>query len=256
MQEKWKRLVLCGVFSFLSATARGQHMGDIWIGRSPEADGRQIRIAAEAGGFNPADPLGNLTLLAPTSGFFEGWSSDSPGFDAIRTPSPLGEVYPLDAGADIWLDVVSLDAAFIIVVPPAYDILDAPGQSAHLGDRQLHKHLIWLVDRTDPAFNPAQCVWLATFRLRDAGTTAYRDSEPFTIRFATAPVSPADFDCDGDVDVSDFSAFQACFNGPGRPPGAETCRGPDLDLDGDIDVSDFSIFQACFNGPGRPPACP
>ncbi len=29
----------------------------------------------------------------------------------------------------------------------------------------------------------------------------------------------------------------------------------DLDMDGDADLEDFSLFQACFNGPNRPPAC-
>ncbi len=29
----------------------------------------------------------------------------------------------------------------------------------------------------------------------------------------------------------------------------------DLDRDGDVDMSDFSVFQACFNGPNRPPGC-
>ncbi len=30
----------------------------------------------------------------------------------------------------------------------------------------------------------------------------------------------------------------------------------DFDNDGDVDLNDFSTFQACFNGPNRPPACP
>ncbi len=29
----------------------------------------------------------------------------------------------------------------------------------------------------------------------------------------------------------------------------------DLDGDGDVDLADFATFQACFNGPNRPPAC-
>jgi len=69
------------------------------------------------------------------------------------------------------------------------------------------------------------------------------------------PLAPADFDGDGDVDVSDFGHFQACFNGSSRPPAATACGDADLDADGDVDVNDFAVFQACFNGPGRPPAC-
>jgi len=68
----------------------------------------------------------------------------------------------------------------------------------------------------------------------------------------------ADFDHDGDVDLTDFSIFQSCFNGPNRE--AKTgCVTPaaDLDEDQDIDLTDFSIFQSCFNGPNRPakPGC-
>ena len=39
--------------------------------------------------------------------------------------------------------------------------------------------------------------------------------------------------------------------------GAYECAGtvrPDFDQDGDVDLVDFSFFQACFNGPNRDPA--
>lgn len=67
--------------------------------------------------------------------------------------------------------------------------------------------------------------------------------------------SQGDFDHDGDVDVEDFAMFQACFNGPGRPPAQPGCEEGDLDHDSDVDIGDFGLFQACFNGPNRPPAC-
>lgn len=72
-----------------------------------------------------------------------------------------------------------------------------------------------------------------------------------------SPVPPKpDFDDDGDVDLSDFGHFQACFNGPNQPPAQPSgCEDADLDFDGDVDLSDFSTFQVCFNGPNRPPAC-
>ncbi|MBN1489756.1 MAG: formylglycine-generating enzyme family protein [Phycisphaerae bacterium] len=75
---------------------------------------------------------------------------------------------------------------------------------------------------------------------------------------AAAPLSawwPADFDADSDVDLTDFSLFQNCFNGPNRPAPWPWCNDADLDDDTDVDLSDFSIFAACFNGPNRPPAC-
>jgi Tol biopolymer transport system component len=69
------------------------------------------------------------------------------------------------------------------------------------------------------------------------------------------PVRIADLDWDGDVDLSDFNAFQACFNGPNRPAASPDCGDTDFDRDNDVDLADFSAFQACFNGPNRPPGC-
>ncbi len=70
---------------------------------------------------------------------------------------------------------------------------------------------------------------------------------------------PQDADFDGDIDLNDFSAFQACFNGPNRPYATagvpRTCACLDDDQDGDVDLNDFSVFQACFNGPNRPASC-
>ena len=68
----------------------------------------------------------------------------------------------------------------------------------------------------------------------------------------------ADFDYDGDVDLSDFGTFQACYNGPMQTPWRPDCSRADFDGDGDVDVGDFAVFQACFNGPDRAPTptCP
>lgn len=66
----------------------------------------------------------------------------------------------------------------------------------------------------------------------------------------------ADFDQDGDVDLSDFGFFQTCFNGPNRPTPFTSCVLSDFDGDDDVDLSDFSVLLSCFNGPNRPPACP
>ncbi len=68
--------------------------------------------------------------------------------------------------------------------------------------------------------------------------------------------TPADFDLDGDVDLSDFASFRYCYNGPNQSPTQpSSCGVADLDGDGDVDLADFGAFQACFNGPNQPPAC-
>ncbi len=68
--------------------------------------------------------------------------------------------------------------------------------------------------------------------------------------------TPADFDLDGDVDLSDFASFRYCYNGPNQlPTQPSSCGVADLDGDVDVDLSDFAVFQTCFNGPNQPPAC-
>jgi hypothetical protein len=73
---------------------------------------------------------------------------------------------------------------------------------------------------------------------------------------STTGMPAADLDHDGDVDLSDFTIFQYCFNGPNRPLPGPSCTPADFDTDADVDLADFSAFQSCFNGPNRPPACP
>jgi uncharacterized lipoprotein YddW (UPF0748 family) len=65
-----------------------------------------------------------------------------------------------------------------------------------------------------------------------------------------------DLDHDEDVDLSDFTRLQACFNGPNRPAAAGCAADADFDHDGDVDLADFAVLQGCFNGPNRSPACP
>lgn len=59
---------------------------------------------------------------------------------------------------------------------------------------------------------------------------------------------PGDFDADGDVDLADFAAWNACMTGPdgGLPAGA--CAAFDFDADGDVDLADFAAFAAEWAG--------
>ena len=80
-------------------------------------------------------------------------------------------------------------------------------------------------------------------------------SDVYATSLAGSLLSRADFDQDGDVDLSDFGHFQSCFNGPNRPAATAGCCDADLEHDGDVDLADFGRFQSCFNGPNRPAAC-
>jgi hypothetical protein len=60
-----------------------------------------------------------------------------------------------------------------------------------------------------------------------------------------------DYDRDGDVDLDDFAAFQACFSGPAVAYTGD-CAKADLDTDSDVDQDDFGVFQRRYSGADRP----
>jgi hypothetical protein len=61
---------------------------------------------------------------------------------------------------------------------------------------------------------------------------------------------PGDHDGDGDVDLYDYSWFQACFSGDGYAyPTGMACAYFDFDEDGDVDRTDYAEFHALFGGP-------
>jgi hypothetical protein len=67
---------------------------------------------------------------------------------------------------------------------------------------------------------------------------------------------PQDFDDDGDVDLTDYAAFEECLNGPGVPwPGPPVdqayCGCVDRGGDGDVDLVDFFFFQLAYTGSSR-----
>jgi hypothetical protein len=62
------------------------------------------------------------------------------------------------------------------------------------------------------------------------------------------------------VKRADAGAYDVLIGGPcGQfvsAPATLTVHAPaDFDGDRDVDLADFLVFQACFNGPNRPPAC-
>ncbi len=60
-----------------------------------------------------------------------------------------------------------------------------------------------------------------------------------------AALGSADCDVDGDVDLVDFAAFQACFN----TPASGACECADIDGDMDIDLDDLGHFNNQLMGP-------
>ncbi len=65
------------------------------------------------------------------------------------------------------------------------------------------------------------------------------------------PPCPADYDCDGDVDLADYAEFEACLSGPLESaafvPPTQTCLDYfDLDEQGSVDLADYATFQQRF----------
>jgi RHS repeat-associated protein len=54
-----------------------------------------------------------------------------------------------------------------------------------------------------------------------------------------------DADGDGEVDLTDFGAFQSCYMGSGVPVGGE-CNVFDFDDDGDVDLVDYGQFELLY----------
>ena len=61
------------------------------------------------------------------------------------------------------------------------------------------------------------------------------------------PALFGDSNGDGDVDLDDYSVFQACLAGAGSGLGAG-CECLDLDDNGSVDLLDFAEFQVAFTG--------
>lgn len=205
--------------------------------------------------------------LIPPGGPIAGFSAAIPGYSMVLTASPEQDIYPPAAGADIWVRILQVDAPLLMIETPSYRIVNAldPPEMRVGSGAQTHVHPLWLLDTQDPAFDPSRCIWEITFVLEDKGSTHYLPSVPITYRFVAGAVpSPADFDCDGDVDAADLDLLNGCASGPAIPydPGnlPSTCpvsadhQGfirPDLDRDGDVDQSDFGLFQRHL--PSAPP---
>lgn len=239
-------IVLAGFVNVVSA----QHTGDVWVGRSAA---NQVAISPR--GFVPAM---SYHFLSPVSGLLHGWTDDDPGFDHITAADPNNDLLVLQNGAQLWLEIVSLDGA-LRLIDSAFNILDTPGQTTYLGGYNLHVHNTWHINSDDPAYDPDQCVWHMTVVLRDTGGTSYGASLPHTFSFTNVPVRPpvepatGDFDGSGGADPADWLALATCYSAPGaRPapsdPATTTCEVTclnafDFDNDQDLDLSDVASFQ-------------
>lgn len=238
---------------FSAGPAAAQHGTDLWLGRTSAG-----QLVFSPNGLTPGSVYHPLD---PVNTFLHGWSDNDPGFDHVAASG--GGILPLQSGAEIWLEVVSIDVP-LFIIDNAFNVLEFPDDATELGGADLHEHLTWFIDADDPRLNQDQCVWEAILTLRDAGSTRYRTTAPFTLLFTNVPVrgggfpplpvpADGDFDEDGSTNLDDTSALVICFSGPGlRPnpsnPQITTCEVDchnafDFDDDLDVDLFDYAEFQ-------------
>jgi hypothetical protein len=65
------------------------------------------------------------------------------------------------------------------------------------------------------------------------------------------PVAPGDCNTDGGVNLYDLSDVEECLSGPEGGPVPVECACLDFDCDGDVDLSDVAQFQKSFSGGGE-----
>lgn len=172
MHYRVKSVLTFGLTVALVSTALAEEELDVEVGRTPAGE-----LAF------PAFDFGKVTLEAvdPGNPFgLNGYSGDNPGWAAEGAPEGL---LALEAGADVWVEVLALSPALRMLDPDAglADIL--VGGSWQLGGPEFDGHLIWFVDADHPAFDPMQEHWAATLRLIDLGTTGYSPSATHSFVF-------------------------------------------------------------------------
>jgi hypothetical protein len=213
-----------------------------------------------------ANPYGTAVAVITPGEFATGWLNQIPGLGTQTGYWDMGGAGallvididnrpPSPAHKEIWVQVTS----FVDITQPP--LVSVPGGVLLSQRETVVEHVPtggdWWCDlsrwRIDPSPGHEQVIfttypsWGAVIDQIVVDTIAFDCHTP-----------AQDADGDSDVDLLDFSVFQACFNGPNRPyaQGNIACICFDTEADADVDLLDFSVFQSCFGGPNRPSACP
>jgi len=133
-------LVLAALIMPVTSAVAQTHAGDLWIAVSGAG---QLKLSPHG---YPAGEA--VTVLGPASGLIHGWSYSSPGFDDIENDDVENDAYPLDAGANIWVEIVAIDPAFLIWKPGLTGFIDEPGERIELGTtpNDIHVHPVWHIN--------------------------------------------------------------------------------------------------------------
>lgn len=237
MTRAYIHTLLVGIVSGLCLpAAAAQHPMDYWVGRTADD------TITMGGFFDPIRP--GISVLPEVSGLLNGWSENDPGFDHVQTPQPKLDLFPLDAGAEIWIEVVEMTPAFR-AIDASFQILNLPGDVAFLGDHLIHEHLTWHIDSTDDAFDELRTLWTARLKLVDVGSTEYAEME-FVSLFRNVECTTADINGDGTIDDADDELFAPVLADPGDATAEQRCAA-DCNLDGLVTKADIPVCEELFH---------
>lgn len=155
--------------------ARAQHAGDILVGRTAD-----MKLAATG------LPARTLFLAPVSSGSFQGWSGTTLGFDAVIGSAPLDGVLPLAPGANVHLEVVSMDPGLSLrsFTAPAQVYADEPGERLRIGSSgNLRYHPIVFIDGAQVG-SDFTGLRRARFRMVDLGSGGHLASPDYLLTFA------------------------------------------------------------------------
>jgi PKD repeat protein len=177
-------------------------------------------------------------------------------------PVAAGKTYRLEAALKYETYGVGGNVAFRMGLDPTGQASDANAASIQWSVDLVEQGALetdWWYERSIDrlATGSTMSVWFQAAQA--TGKPAFRMMvDAAKLRELDLPIqgTQADFDGDGDVDLSDYGTFLACYNGPANPPAVSGCDATDFDDDGDVDLSDYGTFLGCYNGPNNPPACP
>jgi hypothetical protein len=176
-----------GKKSFVVAVAVASTFGADAV-RADLKDG-DVNIGVSGSGQLVAAWNGEVVDLPEIGGPLFGFGLDEPGFFTIDADQPNEDIFLLEAGHHIVLEVIALDDALKGWTPGFASVFDDPGETWDIGAGPFDEHPFWHIDSTDGGFvaPPGQTEWNATFRLLDTGTTGYAPSDPVIVTFAPEP---------------------------------------------------------------------
>jgi hypothetical protein len=176
-----------GVTASIAVAHDHHHEGDFIIGISGGAN-PQLKFEFDEHVLSGEEYVELMPSLNPG---IPGWLGDAPGFEALESNHADEDFFMMAPGAQIRLVGLDLDSAlFVRAATLGSPVRISPSPVLgylSLGDHELHTHGIWHIDSSATGFDPLQATWSGAFKFVDVGTTAYADSDPFTIQFIPVP---------------------------------------------------------------------